>query len=179
MTPETTLTGLPGRQRAAAVWSAFATRDPDQISAVLTPEAEWLAPPGNATALAIGDGTSHMIGRDRIVRFLTQELDTVFVADRTFDVAAMFADGDVVITEARITCTLPHGGHYENDYCFTFEFSGGLLHRIREYMDSRLGRRGDRAGDCGLAELCADCLLRPADGGRCATPRCKLARAWQ
>jgi ketosteroid isomerase-like protein len=139
MTPETTLTGLPGRQRAAAVWSAFATRDPDQISAVLTPEAEWLAPPGNATALAIGDGTSHMIGRDRIVRFLTQELDTVFVADRTFDVAAMFADGDVVITEARITCTLPHGGHYENDYCFTFEFSGGLLHRIREYMDTRHG----------------------------------------
>ena len=48
-------------------------------------------------------------------------------------------DGDVVITEARITCTLPHGGHYENDYCCTFEFFGGLLHRIREYMDTRHG----------------------------------------
>ena len=119
-------------------WAAFGTRDPDQISAVLTPGAEWLAPPGNATALAIG-GTSHMIGRDRIVRFLSQEIGTVFVADRTFEVAAMFAGGNVVITEARITCTLPRGGHYENDYCFIFEFSGGRLHRIREYMDTRRG----------------------------------------
>jgi uncharacterized protein len=138
MTPETTLAELPGRQRAAAVWAAFATRDPDQISAVLTPDAEWLAPPDNATALAI-DGTSHLIGRDRIVRFLTREFGTVFVADHTFDVAAMFADGDVVITEARMTSTLPRGGHYENDYCFIFEFSGGHLHRVREYMDTRRG----------------------------------------
>jgi uncharacterized protein len=138
MSPETSPTELPGRQRAAAVWAAFGTRDPDQIRAVLAPDAEWLAPPGNATALAIG-GTSHMIGRDRIVRFLTHELGTAFVADRTFDVAAMFADGDVVITEARITGTLPRGGHYENDYCFIFEFSGELVHRIREYMDTRHG----------------------------------------
>ncbi|MFE9068459.1 hypothetical protein [Streptomyces violaceusniger] len=40
-------------------WKAFASHDADQISAVLTEDAEWLAPPGNATAVAL-DRASHM-----------------------------------------------------------------------------------------------------------------------
>jgi hypothetical protein len=76
---------------------------------------------------------------DRIVRFLTREFGTVFVADVAFDITGIFADGDVVITEARLTGTLAHGGRYENDYCFIAELKDGLIHRVREYMDTRRG----------------------------------------
>lgn len=65
-------------------WGEFATRDPDRVRAVFTPDAEWLAPARNATALAL-DGTHHLVGRERIVRFLMSEFGTVFVADVAID----------------------------------------------------------------------------------------------
>jgi uncharacterized protein len=138
MTPQSAMTEPTSKKLVAAAWAAFGSRDPARIRAVLTPDAEWLAPPGNATAMAI-DGTSHLIGRDRIVRFLSQEFGTVFVADVALDISGMFADGNVVITEARLRGTLARGGSYDNDYCFIFELRDGLVHRVREYMDTRRG----------------------------------------
>lgn len=121
-------------------WRAFATRDPETVSAVFTPDAEWLAPPGNATARAL-DGSHHLVGRDRIVRFLTAEFATVFVADVAVDFTGFHAaaDGDTVVGEVRIRATLAHGGHYDNDYCFVYELQGRRIHRVREYMDTRRG----------------------------------------
>jgi uncharacterized protein len=119
-------------------WGEFASRDPERVGAVFAADAEWLAPPDNATARALG-GTHHMIGRDRIVRFLTAEFGTVFVADVSVDFKGMFADGDTVIVEERMQATLAHGGHYDNDYCFVFELEGGLIKRVREYMDTQRG----------------------------------------
>jgi ketosteroid isomerase-like protein len=54
-------------------------------------------------------------------------------------VTGMFADGATVITETRFRATLPRGGSYENEYCFIFELRGGLIHRVREYMDTQRG----------------------------------------
>lgn len=119
-------------------WGEFASRDPERVAAVFAPDAEWLAPPGNATALAL-DGTHHLVGRDRIVRFLTVEFGTVFVADVSIDFTGVFADGGTVIVEERMRATLAHGGHYENDYCFVFEVEDGLITRVREYMDTQRG----------------------------------------
>jgi ketosteroid isomerase-like protein len=138
MNAATPATQPASKQRMSAAWAAFGSRDGDRIAPLFTPDAEWLAPPGNATAMAI-DGNAHLVGRDRIVRFLTREFGTVFVADVAFDITGMFADGDVVITEARMTGTLAHGGHYENDYCFIAELKDGLIHRVREYMDTQRG----------------------------------------
>ncbi|WP_227999746.1 nuclear transport factor 2 family protein [Nocardia australiensis] len=117
-------------------WNEFAAQDPDRIAAVFAADAEWLAPPGNATARALG-GTHHLIGRDRIVRFLTIEFPAVFVADRKVDFRSVVADGCTVVVEERMRATLMNGRHYDNDYCFIFELSGGVIHRVREYMDTR------------------------------------------
>jgi ketosteroid isomerase-like protein len=35
----------------------------------------------------------------------------------------------------------PNGNHYANDYCFVFELRDGLIHRVREYMDTARGHR--------------------------------------
>jgi uncharacterized protein len=126
------------KEHVLDAWQAFATGDPERVSAVLTDDAQWLAPALNATAMAI-DGTHHLIGRDRIVRFITREFPAVFVADRAMDVQHLFADGDTVVLEARLRATLANGAHYGNEYCFVLELQDGRIHRVREYMDTRLG----------------------------------------
>ena len=125
------------KARVAAAWRAFGSRDAATIAAVLTPDAEWLAPPQNATAMAI-DGNSHLVGRERIIRFLVSEFHEVFTAP-SMSVRSMLADGTTVVTETTFRATLPNGGAYENDYCFIFELRDGLVHRVREYMDTRRG----------------------------------------
>jgi hypothetical protein len=126
------------RDAVIAAWATFATRNRDKVSAVFTADAEWLAPPDNATALAM-DGTHHMIGRDRIARFITEEFPRVFVDDVDVEFRGVYADGNVVVVEERMTSTLFHGGHYANDYCFVFELEDGLISRVREYMDTQRG----------------------------------------
>ncbi|GAA1106242.1 MULTISPECIES: nuclear transport factor 2 family protein [Streptomyces violaceusniger group] len=113
-------------------WKAFAGHDADQIAAVLTEDAEWLAPPGNATAVAL-DCPSHMIGKEAIVRFFVRDVAVTF--------HGLYADGDRVIVEETMTATLANGNRYANDYCLVFELRDGLIHRVREYMDTALGHR--------------------------------------
>jgi ketosteroid isomerase-like protein len=126
------------KQLVMKAWGEFATRDPDRVRAVFAPDAEWLAPARNATALAL-DGTHHLVGRERIVRFLTSEFGTVFVADVAIDFRGVYADGGTVVVEERMRATLANGGHYDNDYCFVFEMEDGRIRRVREYMDTQRG----------------------------------------
>jgi ketosteroid isomerase-like protein len=41
-----------------------------------------------------------------------------------------------VIVEESMTSILANGNHYANDYCLVFELRDGLIHRVREYMDT-------------------------------------------
>jgi hypothetical protein len=77
---------LSSKQLVVDAWQAFATRDPGQVRVVFAPDAEWLVPPGNATALAL-DGEHHLVGRERIVQFLTSDFGRVFVAGVSVDFA--------------------------------------------------------------------------------------------
>ena len=54
-------------------WKTFSTRDAGQIAALFTPDAEWIAPARNATAVALAH-TDHMIGPDQIARFIASEM---------------------------------------------------------------------------------------------------------
>ncbi|GAA3092679.1 nuclear transport factor 2 family protein [Streptomyces rectiviolaceus] len=121
-------------------WKAFASQDADRISGVFTEDAEWLAPPGNATAVAL-EGPSHLVGRKAIVRFLAEDFPRFFVRDVNVTFHGFYADGDRVVVEETMTATLANGHHYANDYCFVFELRDGLIHRVREYMDTARGHR--------------------------------------
>ncbi|MFC5186670.1 nuclear transport factor 2 family protein [Actinomadura harenae] len=121
-------------------WKAFASHDADRIAAVFTEDAEWLAPEGNATAVAL-DAPSHMIGKQAIVHFLAEDFPRFFVSDVTVTFHGIHADGDRVTVEETMTATLSNGNHYANDYCFVFELRNGLIHRVREYMDTARGHR--------------------------------------
>lgn len=51
----------------------------------------------------------------------------------------MIAEGDTVVTEARMSATLANGRSYVNDYCFIYRVRDGKVAEIREYMDTRGG----------------------------------------
>lgn len=119
-------------------WRAFASHDPARIAACFTPDAQWLAPEGNATAVAL-DYTHHMIGRDAIVHFLTVAFPTLFVADVSVEFLGIYADGQTVVVEERMQATLPSGRHYNNAYCFVFVLEGERIALVREYMDTTRG----------------------------------------
>ncbi|MFH9419739.1 nuclear transport factor 2 family protein [Streptomyces sp. NPDC017529] len=121
-------------------FQAFASNDPDQISAVLTEDAEWLSPPGNATAAALGR-TNHMVGRDAIVRFFAQDFPRLYARDVAVTFHGVLADGERVAVEATMTATLANGNPYSNDHCFVFELRDQLIHRVREYADTARGLR--------------------------------------
>ncbi len=120
-------------------WTAFASRNIEQIAAVFTPDAEWIAPQGNATAVALHH-TDHMVGADEIARFIAVEMHQLF---RNIDIQfrGVCAEGGTVIIEERMQATLPNGGAYDVSYCFVFELEGRLIKRVREYMDTLKGWR--------------------------------------
>lgn len=65
----------------------------------------------------------------------------MFVRDVTVTFRGFHAVGERVVVEETMTATLAGGGHYANDYCFVFELRDGLIHRVREYMDTARGHR--------------------------------------
>jgi len=121
-------------------WKTFATRQPQKIAALFTIDAEWIAPQDNATARALG-APSGFRGNAEIAHFLAVDFGRVFRSDVQTDFRGFYADGGVVVTEMRLRATLEGGAPYDNDYCFVFELKDGLIHRLREYMDTAKGYR--------------------------------------
>jgi uncharacterized protein len=118
-----------------AAWRTLATRDPQRIAPMFTEDAEWLAPNGNATALAL-NGPSRIVGREQIAQTFGSEVWKLFTADVKVEFRGVYAEGDIVIVEQRMRATLANGNAYDNDYCFVFEVENGLIRRVREYMDT-------------------------------------------
>jgi ketosteroid isomerase-like protein len=126
------------KQAVVNAWKTFGSRDPALIANAFTEDAEWIAPAGNATAIAL-EFTDHMVGRDQIVEFLCEKFHTLFVKDIAVEFLGLFCDGQTVILEERMQATLVNGRHYDNTYCFFFELRDGKIARIREYMDTLKG----------------------------------------
>jgi ketosteroid isomerase-like protein len=123
-----------------ATWKAFASRDPLQIASKFTEDAQWFAPPGNATATAL-NAVGHIMGKPDIVQFIAFDFDKLFSRDVELEFKGFYGDGDVVVVEQRLKATLANGAPYDNDYCFVLELENGLIRRVREYMDTAKGHR--------------------------------------
>jgi ketosteroid isomerase-like protein len=136
------------REAVMALYQSYATRDSERIAACLTEDVVWVAPPGNATQVALGLGDpgdagppdgSNNLGRDAIVDFMANDFGRLFVSDVTNDFTGLHVAGDHVIAEHRMSATLANGRSYVNDYCFVFRVVDGRIATIREYMDTRGG----------------------------------------
>jgi hypothetical protein len=135
------------KETVQQLYAAYASGDPERIRALLHPDVVWVAPAGNATQVALGLGDPNDAGpprglndldRDAIVAFMAHDYPRFF-ADVTFEPRSMIGEGNVVMTEHRMSATLPNGRTYVNDYCFAYEVLDGQVSSIREYMDTRGG----------------------------------------
>jgi len=136
------------REAVMALYQSYATRDPERIAACLTDDVVWVAPPGNATQVALGLGSpdhagapdgSNNLDRAAIVDFMVNDFGRLFVGDVANDFTGLHVSGDHVIAEHRMSATLANGRPYVNDYCFVFHVVEGRVSGIREYMDTRGG----------------------------------------
>jgi hypothetical protein len=121
-------------------WKTFATRDPTTIAARFTEDAQWIAPPGNATAIALS-AAKHPMEKADIVQFITRDFGTLFSRDVRLEFTGIYGEGDLVVVEQRFRATLSSGAPYDNDYCFVIELRDGLIRRLREYMDTAKGHK--------------------------------------
>lgn len=120
-------------------WQALRSRNPDNIRAAVTSDVEWIAPPDNATAAALGI-THHMIGPEAICRFMIDDFPRLFSNGMEVEIISIVADKDRVVFEQRQKAVLSNGRAFDLLYVFIFEVSGGQVRRIREYMDTHSGR---------------------------------------
>ena len=63
----------------------------------------------------------------------------MFGSEVSIRFGAVVAEGDTVVVEERMRATLPDARPYDVDYCFVLELRDGLIHRVREYLDTRRG----------------------------------------
>jgi ketosteroid isomerase-like protein len=135
------------KETVQALYAAYATGDPDEIAALLHRDVVWIAPAGNATQVALGLGGADDAGpprglnnldRDAIVAFMANAYPRFF-ANVKFELRSMVCEGDLVLTEHRMSAVLPNGRAYLNDYCFAYQVAEGRVTAIREYMDTRGG----------------------------------------
>jgi len=135
------------KETVLALYRAFQARDPDEIGALLGEDVVWVAPPGNATQVALGLGRpeeagapngSNNLTRDEIVAFMAYNFARFFTQAKN-EFRCVASEGNVVLVEHRLSARLPNGRDYTNDYCFVFEVRDEKVHEIREYMDTRGG----------------------------------------
>ncbi|MFN3513063.1 MAG: nuclear transport factor 2 family protein [Phenylobacterium sp.] len=77
-------------------------------------------------------------GRERARDDLFAPLRRQYASVYTNTATNIFAEGDVVVVEARGAVTLKSGKAYNNRYCFVIEMADGKMREVREYLDSAL-----------------------------------------
>ena len=131
---------LDNKQVVFEVWKTFRTRSRDQIRPYLAPDIHWIAPPGNATALALGKPAG-FTDRESMMDFICDDFTRLFARDLSTQVRSAVCEGNVVILEQTLSATLFDGRPYKNDYVFVFDVRDGQVRQMREYMDTASGFR--------------------------------------
>jgi ketosteroid isomerase-like protein len=130
---------ITAKEAALNVWQAFASRDADRIRAAFTPDARWLAPPGNATAIASGADAESLLTVDGIVAFITGAYNRIFPEGAAVEILKVIGEGDTAVIEQIFRARVANGRMYENRYCWVFIARDGKICEMREYMDTHTG----------------------------------------
>jgi uncharacterized protein len=139
---------MSSKEAALNVWRAFASRDPVRIRDAFTPDARWIAPPDNATAIASGAKAEDIRTVDGMIAFITGPYVRLFPEGAKVEFTKIVADGDTVVFEQTFSARVCNGRMYENHYCWVFEVRDGRVTEMREYMDTHGGYKsmfGDEA----------------------------------
>lgn len=121
-----------------ASYQAFGAGQRDAIAARFAPDAERIVPEGNATVVALGQ-TSGFMGRDAIVKYLTEDIRGGLFTGSKVELLNVVADDRHVVIEQLYEGTVCNGRPYKAVQCFIFEMGGGLIRQVRTYFDTASG----------------------------------------
>ena len=113
-------------------FETLSTGDLDALALLMDEDMSW------ETMVRDIPGAGLHQGRDKVLgEFLAPVRGAFRPGEPKVLVDAMVSDGDRVIAETRALGTKADDGRaYDNRYCWAFEFRGGKVLKIREYMDS-------------------------------------------
>ena len=77
-------------------------------------------------------------GKQTVVDKLFGGASETLSPSSSVEVHAIHADDDCVVVEHSGRNELPDGRRYDNNYCWVLRFQRGLIHDVREYMDTQL-----------------------------------------
>jgi uncharacterized protein len=77
-------------------------------------------------------------GKQSVVDTLFGGNTETLSASSSVKVHCIHADGEFVVVEHSGRNELSDGRRYDNNYCWVFRFADGLIHEVREYMDTQL-----------------------------------------
>jgi|HubBroStandDraft_2_1064218.scaffolds.fasta_scaffold386449_1 ketosteroid isomerase-like protein len=126
------------KELVLTAYRSFGTQQPSTIASYFAPDAEWVAPERNGTAVALGT-PSGFKGRDTIVKYLTEDVGGRLFTESKVDLTAVAAEGDNVVVEQLFQATLCNGRPYKMMQCFIFVVRDGLIQEIRSFFDTAMG----------------------------------------
>jgi ketosteroid isomerase-like protein len=129
---------MSAREAVTRLFQAFGSSDAARIRDALTPDARWIAPPGNATAIASGVTAEQMLTVDGIVAFMTGAYRRLF-QNVTSEPLLIVEAGDTVVMETMFRARVATGRDYANRYCWVIQVREGKVSELREYMDTQAG----------------------------------------
>jgi uncharacterized protein len=77
-------------------------------------------------------------GKQAVVDTLFGGASETLSPKSSVELRCIHADGDFVVVEHSGRNETPDGRRYDNNYCWVFRFQDGLIHEVREYMDTLL-----------------------------------------
>ena len=122
---------IENKQIVEAAMAALATGDNRPFYEAMAEDVVWRPMVGGVW------GDVHH-GREQARDKLFAPLRKQYADTYTNTAVNIFAEGEVVIVEARGAVTLKSGKAYNNRYCFVIEMADGRMKEVREYLDSAL-----------------------------------------
>jgi hypothetical protein len=118
-------------QAVITFFETLSTGELERVRPLLHADCAWQVMPTSIP----GAGTHR--GRDVIIdEFLAPVRGLFEPGDPKVIIDTVISKGDLVAVESRGVGKLKNGKAYNNTYCWMIEVKDGLIHTIREYMDS-------------------------------------------
>ena len=118
------------KQVVNKLFAELAAGNLDGFFACLTPDATWRVM-GKPEKFALA-GKRNMAEMKTLLAGVSEAVKTPLTVTPT----AFTCEGDRLTVEATSHADLKNGKAYRNEYHFVFEFKGGKIARVTEYMDT-------------------------------------------
>ena len=118
---------------AESYFEAVCAGDAATLRSIFADDVVWRIPKG---AIPPYGGTHQ--GAQKIVDMMLGAVGESFKeGSQRFDVRTTLIGEDVICKETEMSAIAPDGRTYQNDYTFFFVVRDGLIHEVREHVDTR------------------------------------------